>query len=317
MRHLAACLVTLFALLPVAGPTAAQPFPVKPIRVVVPYPVGGAVDVMTRIVTNHMAGTLGQSIIIENRPGANANLGPDHVSKSPADGYTVLASATFLIANPLVETTLRWSPQELVPVARFTTAPNVFVVPAAAPYSNLSEFVAAAKAKPGMTFGESGPGAPQTMAGEMFKTRAGIELRSVLYKGGPPALADLVAGVIDTSVLPLNVAAAAISGARVKALASTSNARSPLIPDVPTMAESGYGDATVVSWYGFHVPAGTPAEVIARLSAAVAAATSHDEVRSRTANVGGEISFLDTGAFTQFLRDDQVRWERFVRLLKR
>ncbi len=298
-------------------PAEAQSYPVKPLRVVVPYPVGGAVDVMTRIVTNHMAQTLGQPIVIENRPGANANLGPDAVANAPPDGYTVLASATYLIANPLVEQNLRWNPKDFVPVARFTTAPNVFVVPSAMPVTSIKEFVAAARAKPGLTFGESGPGAPQTMAGEMLKTLAGIELRGVLYKGGPPVLTDLISGVIDSSVLPLNVAMAAITGGRVKALVSTSNNRSPLLPDVPTMAESGFAEATVVSWYGFHVPAGTPAETIARLSAATAAASASDEVRNKTANVGGEVSFLDTNGFTAFLREDQARWERFVKLLKK
>ncbi len=299
-----------------AAPALSQSYPAKPIRVVVPYPVGGAVDVMTRIVTNHMALSLGQPIVIENRPGANANLGPEAVAHAAPDGYTLLATATYLIANPLVDSGLRWSPRDFVPVARFTVAPNVLVVPAASGISSLNDFVAAARAQPGLTYGDSGPGAPQTMAIEMLKTVARLELRSVMYKGGPPVLADLMSNQIAMSVLPLNVAMTAIGGGRIKVLASTSNKRSPLLPDAPTMAEEGYPDVTVVSWYGFHAPAGTSAEVLARISSAVGAATDDDVVRTRTASVGGEVSFQDTAAFEAFLREDQARWGRFVQAIK-
>ena len=295
----------------------AQPFPSKPIKVVVPYPVGGAVDVMTRLITSHMQQTLGQPVIVENRPGANANIGPDVVSKAAPDGYTVLATATYLIANPLVETGLRWTPKELVPVARFTVAPNVVVVPGGSPSNNVQALVGAAKARPGeLNYGEAGPGAPQTMAIEMLKKVAGIEMQSVMYKGSPPVITDLINETLSMSVLPLNVAMGAISSGRIKALASTSNRRSSLIPDVPTMSETGYPEVTVISWYGLHVPAGTPPEVIAKLSAAVRAAAAAEEVRTRTAGVGGEIAFLDTAAFDAFLREDEVRWQKFVGALK-
>jgi tripartite-type tricarboxylate transporter receptor subunit TctC len=310
-------LFTAALALGVAALAHAQPFPSKPIKVVVPYPVGGAVDVMTRLITSHMQQTLGQPVIVENRPGANANIGPDVVSKAAPDGYTVLATATYLIANPLVETGLRWTPKELVPVARFTVAPNVVVVPGGSPSSTVQALVAAAKARPGeLNYGEAGPGAPQTMAIEMLKKVAGIDMQSVMYKGSPPVIADLINETLSMSVLPLNVAMGAISGGRIKALASTSNRRSSLIPDVPTMAEVGYPDVTVISWYGLHVPAGTPPEVIAKLSAAVRGAAAAEEVRTRTAGVGGEIAFLDTAAFDAFLREDEVRWQKFVGALK-
>lgn len=294
----------------------AQAWPSKPIRVVVPYPVGGAVDVMTRLVTAHMQNTLGQPIVIENRPGANANLGPDHVSKAAPDGYTVLASATYLVANPMVEKGLRWTPRDFVPVGRFTVAPNLMVVPGNSPYRTLKEFVEAARAKPGsLNYGEAGPGAPQTLAIEMLKKVARIDMQSVMYKGSPPVLTDLANDTLAMSVLPLNVAMGSLAGGRIRALASTSSRRSPLIPEVPTMAESGYPEVTVVSWYGFHVPVGTPSEVISRLSAALGAACGSDEVRTRTAGVGGETAFLDTAAFEAFLREDDTRWRQFMTVL--
>ena len=305
---------TLLAL--AAGTAQAQPYPNKTVRVIVPYPVGGAVDVMTRLITNHMAQTLGQAMVIDNRPGANANIGPEAAARSAPDGYTLLASATFLVVNPLLETGLRWSPRDFVPVARFTQAPNVLVVPATHPSKTLAEFVAVAKAKPGLPTGDSGPGAPQTMAIELLKHAAGLEFQSIGYKGGPPILADLVSGQLAMSVLPLNVAMSSISGGRIRALATTSNRRSPLMPDLPTMAESGYPDATVISWYGFHAPTGTPLEVIRRLSDAVAAAAADEATRTRTASTGGEISFMDTEAFRKFLDEDAARWLKAVQTIR-
>ena len=309
--------MALGALLALAvGAALAQPYPNKTIRVIVPYPVGGAVDVMTRLVANHMAQTLGQALVIDNRPGANANIGPEAAARAAPDGYTLLASATFLVVNPLLETGLRWSPRDFMPVARFTQAPNVLVVPAAHPSKTLAEFVAAAKAKPGLPTGDSGPGAPQTMAIELLKHAAGLEFQSIGYKGGPPVLADLINGQLAMSVLPLNVAMSSISGGRIRALATTSNRRSPVLPDLPTMAESGYPDATVISWYGFHAPTGTPQEVIRRLSDAVAAAAADEATRTRTASTGGEISFMDTDAFRKFLDEDSARWLKAVQTIR-
>ncbi len=308
-----ACAAVLSA---AAAASVAQPFPNKALRVIVPYPVGGAVDVMTRFVTNHMAQTLGQPIVIDTRPGANANIGPEAAARAAPDGYTLLASATFLVVNPLLETGLRWAPRDFVPVARFTQAPNILVVPASHPSKSVAEFVAAAKAAPGLPVGDSGPGAPQTIAVELLKRAAGVEFQSVGYKGGPPILGDLINGQLAMAVLPLNVAMSSIAGGRVRALATTSNRRSPLLPDLPTMAESGYPDVTVISWYGFHVPTGTPPEVIRRIADAVGAAAADDATRSRTATAGGEISFLETEPFRKVLDEDALRWSKAVHAIR-
>ena len=295
----------------------AQTWPARPVRVIVPYPVGGAVDVMTRLVANHMAQTLGQSFVIDNRPGANANIGPEAAARSAPDGYTLLASATYLVLNPLIETGLRWAPRDFVPVARFTMAPNVLVVPATHPSKSLAEFIASAKARPGLPVGDSGPGAPQTAAVELLKHAAGVEFQSVGYKGGPPILADLISGQLAMSVLPLNVAMSSIAGGRIRALATTSNKRSPLLPDLPTMAEAGYGDVTVISWYGFHAPAGTPPEVIKRLSDAAGTASADEATRARTAGAGGELAYMDTETFQKFVAEDSARWAKAVEAIKR
>jgi len=292
------------ALAVVACTAAAQPYPSKPVRVVVPYPAGGAVDVVTRQITNHMAQALGQPFVIDNRPGANANIGAETVARSAPDGYTLLASATFLLLNPLLESDLRWSPHDFVPVALFATSPNILVVPASHSSKSLAEFIALAKARPGLSVGDAGRGAPQTMAVELLQHAAGVEFSNVGYRGGPQVLSDLLNSQLDMSVLPLGVVMSSISGGRIRALASTSNHRSPLLPDLPTMGESGYSEVTVISWYGFHAPAGTPRHVIDRLSDAVSAASSDAATRSHVEAIGGEISFMPTEMFQKFLASD-------------
>jgi len=305
------------ALSVVASTAAAQPYPGKPVRVVVPYPAGGAVDVATRQITNHMAQALGQPFVIDNRPGANANIGTEIVARAAPDGYTLLASATFLLLNPLLESDLRWGPHDFAPVALFATSPNILVVPASHPSRSLAEFIALAKAKPGLSAGDAGRGAPQTTAIELLKHAAGVEFANVSYRGGPQLLADLLNGQLDMSVLPASVAMSSISGGRIRALASTSNRRSPLLPDLPTMAESGYADVTVISWYGFHVPAGTPRHVIDRLSDAIGAASSDEATRSHIEAIGGEISFMPTETFQKFLASDSSRWIYTLQTIKR
>ncbi|MDN3566026.1 tripartite tricarboxylate transporter substrate binding protein [Paeniroseomonas aquatica] len=284
-------------------------------RIVVPYPAGGGVDVMVRIVAAKMGERLGQPVVVENRPGANANLGPDHVAKSPADGYTLLASATYLVVNPLLEQQLTWHSGELQPVARLTTTPNLFVVRAVSPFRTLSDFVAQARLHAGLPVGTSGPGAPQSMAMELLRRKERLEFTLVPYRGAPPIMTDLLNGTLAVSVLPLGAIMAIIQGGQFRGLAVTSEDRSPLVPGVPSIAEAGYPDLVIVSWYGLHAPTGTPSAVIQAIARSAKDATADQEVRDAAAKAGGETAFLDTEEFATFLAEDLRRWKRNVAAL--
>lgn len=296
----------------------ADVYPSKPIRVIVPYAAGGVVDVQTRAVTQRLAVELGQPIVVEAKPGAGGNIAAEHVAHAPADGYTLLVSAPFIINNPLMETGLRWSPKDFTPVARFTLSPSYFVVPTSSPAKSVKEYVdLAKKANPPMQYADGGPGSTQSMANEMFKLVAGIQLEPVLYKGAPPIIPDLINGMFSMAILPSSVAYPQVKAGKIRALANINSRRSTQLPDIPTIAEAGYPDVTALSWYGFHVPAGTPAEVVKKLEAAVQAATSTQEVRERLANAGGEVAFLNQSEFTGFLKTDAQRWEKVVKLIKK
>ena len=307
----------LAATLALPGLARAQVWPTQPLRVVVPYPAGGGVDVMLRVITPKMSERLGQPVVVENRAGANANLGPDFVRLQRADGTTLLASATYLVLNPLLEERLPWKPEEFTPIARLTLTPNVFVVSAERPWRTLGEFVAAARAQPGLAIGTSGPGAPQSMVQELLRLRAGLAFNMIPYRGAPPVMTDLLAGTLAMSVLPLGSVLGTIQAGRLRALAVASETRTPLLPDVPTTPEAGFPENVVVSWYGLHAPAGTPDAALQALVAAARAATMEPEVREAATRAGGETAFLDRAAFTGFLAEDRARWERTVAALKR
>ncbi len=297
---------------------AADPYPGKPIHVIVPYPAGGVVDVQTRIVTQRLATELGQAIVVESRAGAGGNIAAEMVARSAPDGYTLIVSAPFLINNPLMETGLRWAPKDFVPVGRFALSPSYFVVPLSSPAKTVKEYADyAGKSKVPLQYGDGGPGSTQSMANEMFRIAAGIQLESVVYKGAPPIVPDLINGMFSMAILPSTVAYPHIKAGKLRALANISSRRSAQLPDVPTIAEAGYPEVTALSWYGFHAPAGTPPDIIKKLGAAMQAATATAEVKERLAIAGGEEAFLSPADFSSFLNADTARWTQVVKQIKK
>lgn len=298
--------------------SAADPYPSKPIRVIVPYAAGGVVDIQTRALTQRLAIELNQPIVVEAKPGASANIAAELVARAPADGYTLIVSASFMINNPMLERNLRWAPKDFTPIGRFALSPSYFLVPANSPAKTVKEFVEMAKkANPSLQYADGGTGTPQTMATEVFRVTAGIPLEPVMYKGAPPVIPDLINGLMAMSIIPATVAIPHVRSDKLRALANINSRRSPQLPDVPTIAEAGYPEATALSWYGLHAPVGTPPEVLQKLEAAMRAATATAEVKNSLVSAGGEEAFLGTADFSAFIKSDAVRWEKLVKLIKK
>lgn len=321
-RHVTNSIAALAAVL-VAGlapgiASAADPYPSKPIRVIVPYAAGGVVDIQTRALTQRLAVELNQPIVVEAKPGASANIAAEFVARAPADGYTLIVSAPFMINNPLLESNLRWAPKDFTPIGRFALSPSYFVVPASSPAKTVKEFVEMAKkANPPLQYADGGTGSTQSMSNEVFRVAAGIALEPVMYKGAPPVIPDLINGLMAMSIIPATVAIPHVRSGKLRALANINSRRSRQLPDVPTIAEAGYPDATALSWYGLHAPAGTPPDVIQKLEVAMREAGATPELKNALISAGGEESFLGTTDFTAFIKADAVRWEKLVIMIKK
>lgn len=290
----------------------AQNWPAKPVRVIVTYPAGGVVDVLARAVTTELARELGQPVLVEARAGAGANIGAEVASRAAPDGYTLMVSAPFLLNNHLLDRNLRWQVKDFTAIARFTQSPSFIMVSATLPVSTVKEYVTYAKARPGIPVAGGVGGSTQTMAVRMFSKAAGFDMNLIDFNGAPPMLPPMMTGEVSMGIIPSSVALAGMKSGRLRIIANTSDKRSVLLPDVPTIAEAGYPDVTVVSWYGFHAPAGTSQAIIARIAAATEKATRVEEARVRTINLGGEFAYLGTADFEKFLAEDLLRWQRFA-----
>ncbi len=319
MKRRTLSMATLALWAPFMGLSIAQDaYPSRPIKVIVPYPAGGVVDLQTRAMTQGLSSELGQPVVVESRPGANGNIAAEAVARAPADGYTLLVSAPYLINNPMLETTLRWAPKDFVPVARFSMSPSFMCVPAVSPARTVREYVEMARrAKPSLQYGDPGAGTTQTMTVEILKSIAGIDIEGIPYKGAPPIAVDLMTNTFSMSVLPSSVAYPHVKSGKLRALATTSSARSAQLPDVPTIGEAGFPEATVISWYGLHAPANTPVAVMRKLEAAIKAAVQKADTQNRLVSAGGEAAYLGTDEFTRFVAIEGQMWEGINRMLRK
>ncbi|MEO8202908.1 MAG: tripartite tricarboxylate transporter substrate binding protein [Betaproteobacteria bacterium] len=294
----------------------AQTFPSKPVRVIVPYPSGGIVDLLARAITEKISAGWGQPILVEGRPGADSNLGTEAVAKSAADGYTWLMTGPAILSNPSIYSNLPWAPlRDFQGVGVAVWNLNVAVVPATLPVNTLKEFVAYAKARPGqLNFGNPGTGSSNHLSSELFFQVADIKLVNIGYKGQPPAIPDLINGQLQFKVVALGLAAPHIKSGRLKALAVFSPQRLKQLPDVPTVAEAGYPEAGLVPWYGIYVPAGTPREIVARINGEINQALGTPEVQERIEKIGGLPGPVKTPDEIQaMMKADYERWGKVVR----
>ncbi len=303
------------ALTPLAPLAHAQWAPTKPVRLVVPFPAGGIVDLMARAMADRLSSSLGQPVVIEVKPGAHSSLGTEVVARADPDGHTLLMGTLSLATLPPF-TKVPWNPtKDFAGVAMVGQVPNLVVVPATLEPKTLREFVAYAKARPGqLNFANGGNGTSPTLGVELLRKHTGMQLTSVGYKGFPPVIPDMIAGRIEFSMVPFAVAAPHVKSGKLRALAIASPTRSKLLPDVPTMAEAGYAESPVISWYAIFAPAGTPAAAIQRLNTEIGRALADAEVQSRIESLGGAVFPSGTPAeVDKLLANETDRWAKFIK----
>ena len=308
-RRLACLLLLLFAL-----PAAAQ-WPAKPIRIVVGFTPGGVHDTVTRLLSVPLSAALAQPIIIENRGGAGGNIAAEAVAKSSPDGYTFLIGSEAMASNPALYAKLAYDPfKDLAPVAKLADYPLALVAYPGLPAGNVAELVAAAKAKPGaISYGSAGVGTAGHFAGEQFAQLAGIDMVHVPYKGGAPAVTDLMAGRIEVMFLSLQLSAPQVKAGRLKALAVAGHARAPQLPDVPTIAAQGFPQFEAQLFSALFAPAGTPPEIVRRVNAEVVKALGGAELRARLSDIGAVAAPSSPEELAAILRREADRMGAIIR----
>lgn len=298
------------------GAAVAQGYPAKAIRFVVPFPPGGATDIITRTVAQKLSEQLGQPVVVDNKPGAGGAIGSDLVAKAAPDGYTILMATTSTHSiGPALNARLPYNPErDFAPVSLVATSPNLLVVTPAIPVNNLKEFIAYARAHPGqLNFASSGTGTIVHLSGELFKRMAGLDMVHVPYKGTALAVPDLINGQVTMIFDNIVSAMPQVKSGKVKVLAITSAKRSSLVPEVPTMAEAGLPGYTSDTYFGVFAPAGTPKEIVDRLAREIARAVNAPEVRDRLAAQGAEAVGGPPAELAAAVRGDAEKWGRVIK----
>ena len=308
--------VALAALLAAAHCAAwAQAYPSKPVKLIVTYPPAGGADTMARLIAAKLSESMGQPFVVENRPGASGQIGAEAVAKAAPDGYTLMLDASSYAVNPSLYPKLPYDPQKaFAPIALLAQFPNMLVVTPSFPASSVKDLVAMAKAKPGsISYASSGNGSAQHLAAELFKQQAGVDIMHVPYKGGGPAMTDVMAGQVPVFFANMASGLGHVKGGKLRALAMTGSKRSPNMPDLATMAESGVPGYEVYEWNAVFAPAGTPPAIINQLYEHIAKALALKDVRDRIDALGGEIVASDPRDTEKFLGAQMAKWARVVK----
>ncbi|RZT39243.1 Bug family tripartite tricarboxylate transporter substrate binding protein [Cupriavidus agavae] len=319
-RNLFTLALGIAAVLPVAtvatGAHAAPAYPSKPIRVIVPFPAGGGTDIIAREVTNKVAMATGWTFVVDNKPGSGGNLGVDAAAKAPADGYTIVLGQTSNLAiNPTLFSHLPYDPlKDLAPISLVASAPLVLATPVNSPYKTVADLVQAGKAKPGkLNIASPGNGTVAHLSGELLQKTAGVKFTHVPYKGTAQAVNDLIGGQVDLYFSSVPTLLAHIRNNKVRALAVTSARRVDDLPQVPTIAESGYPGFEAATWFGFVAPAATPKDVIARLNAEFNKALQTPDLAKKLSDQGAVVLGGTPEAFGARIRQDITRWAAIVK----
>lgn len=291
-------------------------YPTKPVKLVVPYPPGGPTDIVARLVAQKLSDAMGQQFVIDNRPGAGGNPGAELVARSPADGYTLVVATTAHAINPSLFKNLGYSlSKDFAPVSQLTSGPLVIVANPQLPAKNVAELIALAKAKPGeLNFASSGNGQSTHLSAELFAAMAGVKMNHIPYKGSAPALTDTMGGQTQLMFDTMLSAMPHVKAGKLKALAVTSATRSPVAPDLPTVAESGLPGYEAIAWNGLLAPAGTPPEVLARLSAELKKVLAAPDVKEKFEAQGFAASWNSPEDFGRFMSTEVDKWAKVVKV---
>ncbi len=294
----------------------AQSYPAKPIRIVVPYPAGGSVDILARLIGHKFTESWGRAVVVENRAGGSSNIGSDFVAKSPPDGYTLLvATSTALAVNPSLFSTLPFDPQrDFAPITLATLLPSILVVHPSFRAKNVQELIALARTHPGqLNYASAGSGTPGHLGMELFKTLTHTQIVHVPYKGGAPAVADTVGGqvMMDLAVVP--DALPFVKEGRLRALGISTLKRSSVAPEIPPIAESGVPGYEVIGWYGFLAPAGTPREIVTKLHDEIVRDLHLPDVNDRLVGLGFEVAGDTPEHFAEWMKSERVKWAKVIR----
>ena len=295
---------------------SAQPYPARPVRLVVPFPAGGATDILARTISLRAAEKLGQQIIIDNRPGAGGTIGSEHVAKAAPDGYTLLiATGSTHSIGPLINSKIPYNVErDFAPVTYVARTSSVLVVPNSLPVKNLQEFIALAKANPGKyNYGSSGNGTIGHLSGELFKAQAGVFLTHIPYRGTGLVFTDMVSGQVHMLIDNYVTAQSNIREGKLRVLGVTSPQRLPFMPEVPTLAEQGLKGFDVSNWFGIYAPKGTPTDAITRVSTAFNQALQEPEMQKRLATLGATPTGSTPQEMARVVAADTARWEKLIR----
>jgi tripartite-type tricarboxylate transporter receptor subunit TctC len=316
MKKITSMMLAGIALAIVSVSAFAQSWPMRPIRLIVPFTPGGGVDLTGRVLAPKLSEALGQSVIVENRGGAGGLIGVDLGAKASPDGYTVVIGTIGNIAiAPHLQSKMPYDPQkDLVPISQLANALNVMVINPSVKATTVNEFIALAKKEgSNISYGSSGSGATDHLAGEVFNTLAGLKMTHIPYKGGAPAMIDLVGGQVQVIFATVSTAISSIQGGKVRALGMTGNQRYESLPEVPTIAEAGLAGFDVNGWYGLYAPAGTPKDIITRLNAEVVKILAMPDVKARLLDAGIIATSSSPEAFAAYTQAETKRWAKVVK----